>query len=153
MSNNQDVKPGQKLEEMWRISYDKMRYDSPIVARLDSWPHTTYYTCRGQGATVEEARLELITMLARAIHEDPDPFGNLGKVIHAATVIEFLNKLVDEDDDYYLQTNVQHELPDRWKGVVNEIITMFQSYMDFWPDEETISSEDVKGLEPDPGDE
>jgi hypothetical protein len=145
--SDQSIKPGQKLTEMWGISFEKQRLDSPIVARLDSWPHTTYYLSRGEGKTVEEARLQLVTMLARAIHEDPNPFGDLGKVIHAAHVIEFLRSLTDETGPNNLEDNFEGT-PAGWEEVVDHIITLFQGHMDFWPEEETISSEDTKKLLP-----
>jgi hypothetical protein len=145
--SDQSIQPGQKLTEMWGISFEKHRLDSPIVARLDSWPHHTYYTGRGEGKTVEEARLALITMLARAIHEDPNPFGDLGKVIHTAHVIEFLRSLTDEREANNLADNFD-DLPEGWETVVDHIITLFQGHMDFWPEEETLSSEDAKRLAP-----
>jgi len=147
MSDDQDMKPGQKLTEMWGVSYEKQKYDSPIVARLDSWPHHTYYLSRGEGKTVDEARLQLVTMLARAIHEDPNPFGDLGKVIHTAHVIEFLRSLTDEDEANNLADNFEG-LPEGWEQVVDHIITLFQGHMDYWPEEETLSSEDTKRLTP-----
>lgn len=156
---DQDIKPGQKLTEMWGISFEKMKGGSPIVARLDSWPHTTYYLGRGEGKTVEEARLQLITMLARAIHEDPNPFGDLGSVIHSADVLKFLRSLMQGEqeataeehyrpaNDNYLADNFE-DLPEGWEKVVDHIITLFQGHMDYWPEEETISSEDTKKLLP-----
>jgi hypothetical protein len=145
--NDQTIKVGQTLEELWRITYERQRFDSPIVARLVSWPHTTYYTGRGEGNTVEEARLALVTMLASAIHNDPDPFGNIGPAIHVAHVIEFLRKTMDEEDDYCLSLS-DVELPEGWKQVVDQVITQFQGYMDYWPEEETVSSPDVEALTP-----
>jgi len=151
---DQSIQAGQKLTEMWGISFEKQRYDSPIVARLDSWPHTTYYLSRGQGKTVVEARLNLVTMLAKAIHEDPNPFGDLGKVLHAADMLSFLHSLKTPADYYNLLDNtMEGDLPEGWEKVIDHVITMFQGYMDYWPEEETVSSADAKAIAPPSGDD
>lgn len=144
--SGQEIKPGQQLTEQWEIGYTKMRGGSPIVASLRNWPNTTMYAARGEGDTVEKARLELVSNLARAIHEDPNPFGDLGDVVHVADVLGFLHNLLrgpsgegaeyDPGSDHFLPDNLMKEetLPEGWEKVVNSVITAFQSWADYWPD-------------------
>lgn len=62
----------QSLSESWEIVFRRPRIGSPIEARLKTWAHPRQYLVVGQGQTVEEARLDLVERLARAIREDPD---------------------------------------------------------------------------------
>ena len=68
--SDQTLKPDQKLEEAWTVDYERPGYGRPIIARL-RWPHNTIYLVRGEGKTVEEARLALALALAAAIADDP----------------------------------------------------------------------------------
>lgn len=63
------IRPDQRLEETWRVDYERPGFGRPIVARL-SWPHSTVYCVRGEGATIDEARLALVLALAGAIADD-----------------------------------------------------------------------------------
>jgi hypothetical protein len=163
----QQVGPDQKLEETWRVQYTKLRFDSPVVARLIDWPWFTKYVAIGTGDSVDRARLELITMLARAIYEDPNPFGDLGNVAHVGQVYKFLNSLLDEganasyDDDtgelvqrfrepseYFLPDNLMEgqTLPDGWEEVVMAVITLFQSWAEFYPEDPNMNEKELKSI-------
>lgn len=64
--------PGQTLTEQWTIKYTRPTLGHKIEARLD-WPHPTIYCTRGEGNTIEEARLHLVLRLAGEIAHDTDP--------------------------------------------------------------------------------
>lgn len=163
MTDRQAVYPGQKITETWELEFEKKREGGPVVARLASWPHHTSYAVRGDGESVDEARLEFVTMLARAIHEDPNPFGDLGNVAHISQVIVFLEALrqgeqlgtpgTEEDpegtryepaSDYYLPNQITDELPQGWEDVIGHVINMIKSWADFYPEEEQESELGVK---------
>lgn len=72
---DQNVKAGQALTETWTVEFKRRRAGSPVEASL-SWPHHTIYCCRGEGETVEEARLDLVAKLAHEVAVDADPFGD-----------------------------------------------------------------------------
>lgn len=67
--SDQTLRPAQRLEEDWTVDYERPGFGRPIVARL-RWPHNTVYCVRGEGQTVEEARLALVLALAAAIADD-----------------------------------------------------------------------------------
>lgn len=150
MGGVQHIQPGQRLTEEWEVEYTKRQHGSPVVAAFVHWPHPTHYVCRGDGETVEEARLQLATMLARSIHEDPNPFGDLGNVAHIANVVRFLEALRDGGSDeegdhhpasaYYLPDqlapDVAAELPEGWEKVIGHVIDMISSWADYYPEEE-----------------
>jgi hypothetical protein len=135
-----------------RFEFEGGRPGAPMVARLKTWPHHTHYAAIGTGETLQKARLELITMLARAIHHDPDPFGDLGNVAHISQVVKFLNALKDggneegEGDeyrapsDYFMPDQLSPEdrakLPDDWEFVIEKVIEMISSWADYYPDED-----------------
>ena len=153
MGGEQKLVTGQILHEDWEIEYEAGRPGAPIKARLVGWQNSTMYAAMGFGPTVEEARLDLVTNLAKAIHEDPDPFGDLGNVAHISQVVKFLNALKDKGNeepsgtgdefrarsDYYLPDQIEggeSALPDEWEEVINKVIDMVKSWADYYPEEE-----------------
>lgn len=157
--SEQQVKPDQSLRETWTVEYTRMRYDSPVVARLVDWPWSTKYVSRGEGESVDRARLEMVKMLARGIWEDPNLFGDLGNVAHVAQVFKFLNALIDAGneglgDDYrpqsewYLPENLMEDeqLPEGWEDVVRAVITAFQQWADYFPEEGTLEEKGLKTI-------
>lgn len=149
--NEQRLLHGQTLSEQWEIEFEGGKMGAPMIARLKNWPNSTYYLVRGYGETVERARADLLLKLAAAIHEDPDPFGNLGQVAHVAQVYKFLMALKqgehtpeDSEDhyepasDYYLpdQLGPDEALPENWQDVINQVLNLFSSWSDFYPEEE-----------------
>lgn len=162
--SDQTIKNGQTLQEAWKIEYERPHLGGKIIARLVDWPNPTRYTARGEGDTVEQARLELVTMTAKAIHEDPNPFGDLGNVIHVGKVVELLESLrrgptagefnstegewvqhPQDPSDFYLpdQLGSDKKLPEGWEEVVGHVIDVLCSWADYYPDEETIELHDT----------
>jgi hypothetical protein len=143
--NDQTIRGGQALQEQWTIEYSRLRDDSPIVGRLVSWPHYTYYATRGEASTVDGARLALVDMMAKAIHADPNPFGDLGNVAHIGQVIKFLDALHQDGSEYYLpeQLKADIQLPDGWEDVIGHVIDMVKSWADYYPEEETGATEEL----------
>lgn len=163
--SGQKLRPEQTLIEPWAIQYEAGKPGAPMIARLMNWPNTTTYLVRGYGETVEEARLNLITMLARAIHEDPNPFGDLGNVAHIAQVVKFLRALTDEGNeqpdepgefrqrsDYYLPDQLTESdkdmLPNGWGLVIGHVIDMLCSWADYYPEEGEITTSGEIAKEP-----
>jgi hypothetical protein len=152
---------GQTLHESWSIEFEAGKPGAPMIARLRDWPNSTYYLVRGYGETIERARADLLLKIAAAIHEDPDPFGNLGHVTHVSQVYKFLLALKqgehtpeNPDDhykpasDYYLpdQLGPDETLPENWQDVIDQVVNLFSSWSDYYP-EEADDAEDPSPLD------
>jgi hypothetical protein len=150
-ADEQRLRHGQTLREDWEIEFEAGKPGAPMIARLKHWPNSTYYLVRGYGETIERARADLLLKLAAAIHEDPDPFGNLGRVAHVAQVYKFLKALNQDEhtpenpddryepaSDYFLphQLGPDEKLPDNWQDVIDLVVNLFSSWADYFPEEE-----------------
>lgn len=143
--DGQKVFPGQKLTEEWQISVEAGKdAAAPLVARLHVWPNSTYYMVRGYGKTVEEARLDLVSKLAAAIHDDPNPFGAAKRTVFLNDMHRWLKSTIDAGDvgearepsDNYLPNNLMRgeTLPNGWDKVVQMLIQSFEAEHELYDD-------------------
>jgi hypothetical protein len=77
IENDQRIKPDQRLIETWTVEFEvRGRPGKQVTHARLNWPHRTVYCLTGQGGSVEEARLDLVRRLGRAVAEDETPHGD-----------------------------------------------------------------------------
>jgi hypothetical protein len=141
------LQPGQVLLEGWHVEFTgKNRVHRPaeewIECRIVKMYHNTIYGgANGVGRTVDEARLEAVLGMARAICDDVTAFDHDADEIFKDEMLHWFANTIKEqqenlDDDEEI-TPKALKRGQRRINLLEELLAMWQEDHDYWPDTET----------------
>jgi hypothetical protein len=142
------LQEGQKLTEHWQVEFTGM---SRIMRPVEKWIecrmvkmyHSTIYAGSvGKGRTVEEARLNMVLAVARAICQDMTAFGHDADEIFKgeqyrwwlSKIQEYQDELEAEEEDAPRKSHIT-KLKRRIK-LLEQMMAEWQEEHDYWPEED-----------------
>lgn len=149
--NNYTIQDGQKLTEQWEVEYIGRGFrsstpDKRVECRIVKMYHSTIYGgANGHGKTVDEARLNAVLGLARAICDDGTAFNYDAEEIFKAQQLswwksriqqeqEELELLEDEDEPPRSRPRERRKIERRIK-LLEQLQGEWQEEHDYWPEE------------------
>jgi hypothetical protein len=144
------LQEGQMLLEAWHVEFKGVSRRRPpeewVECRVVRMYHGTIYGgATGVGKTVEEARLEAVLGLARAITDDVTAFDHdadeifKGEMLHwFANTIKEQQELLDDEEEI---TPKALKRGQRRINLLEELLAMWQEDHDYWPEEESDTQE------------
>ena len=151
MGNDILLQPGQVLTEQWEIQFTgRGRIHRPVEewveCRIVKMYHSTIYGgAHGTGSTVDEARLEAVLGMARAICDDVTAFDHdADEIFKAEQHRWFLGQIkehqdnLDDDEDLDTKTRKRDQ---RRIDVLEELLGIWQEDHDYYPEEASADSE------------
>jgi len=145
------LQPGQVLTEHWEVQYKgQPRIHKPVEewveCRVVRMYHSTVYGgAAGRGTTVDEARLEAVLGLARAICDDVSAFQHDADEIFKAEMLRWFEETIKEQQDILDEEYEEKDRPkidkkaQRRIKLLEELQAMWQEDHDYWPEKEEAS--------------
>jgi hypothetical protein len=144
------LQEGQLLLEAWHVEFKGMgrRNRQPeewVECRVVKMYHGTVYGgATGVGSTVEEARLEAVLGLARAICDDVSAFDHDAEEIFNAEQHRWWLSRIQEETDILDDSEMgpkDKKKAARKLALMEEQLAIWQEEHDYWPEEESANDE------------
>lgn len=148
--NNTMLQEGQKLTETWQVEFKGMnrrhrKLSEWVECRVIKMYHgTTYGGANGVGRTVEEARLNAVLGLARAITDDVTAFDHdADEIFKAEQYRWWLSKLQEcrESLEFDEETPKSRRKLKRRINRIEQLMGEWQEEHDYWPEAQDTSQE------------
>jgi hypothetical protein len=135
------LKEGQKLTEMWEVEFSGQDWrgqpDKRIRCRIkEMYTSAIYGGAHGYGATVDEARLNAVLGLARAICDDPNAFSYNAEEIFKAQQLGWFEGRIQEERDLLDSKDFSHQKTRRRIKLLEQLQAEWQEEHDYWPEVE-----------------
>ena len=146
MNNSYSIQEGQKLTEQWEVEFIGRGYrhaspDKRVECRVVKMYHGTIYGgAHGFGKTVDEARLNAVLGLARAICDDGSAFNyDAEEIFKAQQLGWFEARLKEEQEALELldegATQKERRRIIRRINLIDKLMGEWQEEHDYWPEE------------------
>jgi hypothetical protein len=146
------LQEGQMLLEAWHVEFKGVSRRRPpeewVECRVVRMYHGTIYGgATGVGKTVEEARLEAVLGLARAITDDVTAFDHdADEIFKGEQYRWWLSRIQEErgilDEDYEEKERPRiNKRAERRIKLLEEQMAIWQEEHDYWPEEESDTQE------------
>jgi hypothetical protein len=150
VSNDYPLQEGQMLMEAWHVEFKGMsRIRRPaeewVECRIVKMYHGTVYGgATGVGSTVDEARLEAVLGLARAICDDVTAFDHDADEIFKGEQHRWWLSRIQEETDILDDEEMQpkdYKKARRRIELLEQQLAIWQEEHDYWPEEESADQE------------